>query len=270
MHLPAGGNCGKSRQGRSLLSRRAWLRCSPALLCLVSPIFLWTISASAATSGFSSLPAGAIVALARSAMTQAGSVSASGGGQVTASGAGVVTFNETNYSGKTSGSQMVTVSSVQSGSTANFPAGSVLVVHGALYVNANAALWSSSAGYSNTKSILLEQKWVQVPPSSSFYDKAAADLTMSSLTKDLFHAKSYHKGSIRTVDGVRVIEITYANTGADAGRVSAYIALGGKHLPVSVTIGGVALQLGSWGVAKTVTTPQGSVPLASVLTSSST
>ena len=202
-------------------------------------------------------------------MTAAGSVSATGTAQESIPSGGVVTISENNYSGRTSGTQAVTSSSGASGSGAT-PAGNIVFVHGVVYSNANAAFWSNSAGLSDAQSNLVAQKWVEISSGSSLYKKAAADLTMASLTKDLFDAKTYHKGGVSTVDGVRAIEITYTNGGLDAGRCTTYIALEGKHLPVSVTIGGFPLQLGSWGVTKAVTAPQGAVPLASLLASSST
>lgn len=200
-------------------------------------------------------------------MIAAGSVSSSGSGPVNFPGVGMVTVSETNYSGRTSGSQVIKTTSA---SSATLPAATTLVVDGALYVNANASFWSSAAGFSNAQSNLVAQRWVEIPRSSPLYGEATADLTMSSLAKDLFHAKTYHKGGIRTVDGVRAIEITYRNSGADSGSASAYVSLGGKHLPVLVTVGDLPFQLGSWGVAKTVAAPQGSVPLSSLLTSTST
>lgn len=176
-----------------------------------------------------------------------------------------------NYAGKTSGSQIITSTSGQSGSSATLPAATTLVVGSTLYFNANAEFWSSVAGFSDAQSNLVAQKWVQIPTSISLYGKASADLTMPSLTKDLFYAKTYHKGGVRTVNGIRAIAITYMNGGRyDPGRAIAYVALGGKHLPVSVTIGNLPFQLGSWGVAKTVAAPQGSVPISSLLTSPST
>ncbi len=258
------------RPGNSQRSVRVWVRLIPAPLFLLFPLFISRISASAATSGFSSQSAGAIVAAARTAMTAAGSVSATGTAPENLPGVGMVTTTETNYSGKTSGSQVIKTTSSQSGSSVTLPAATTLVVDGALYVNANAEFWSSSAGFSEAKSNLVAQKWVEIPTSSPLYEEASSDLTMPTLTKDLFHANTYHKGGIRTVDGIRAIEITFVNSGTDSGRASAYVALGGKHLPVSVTIGGVPFQLGSWGVAKIIAKPQGSIPLSSLLASGST
>jgi hypothetical protein len=204
-------------------------------------------------------------------MTAAGSVSANGSAPENIPGVGKVTIHETNDAGKTSGSQVITSSSGQSGSSATLPAATTLVVGSTLYFNANAEFWSSVAGFSDAQSNLVAQKWVQIPTSSSLYGKASADLTMPSLTKDLFHAKTYHKGGVRTVNGIRSIAITYMNGGRyDPGRAIAYVALGGKHLPVSVTIGNLPFQLGSWGVAKAIAAPQGSVPLSSLLTSPAT
>lgn len=197
-------------------------------------------------------------------MTAAGSVSASGTAEANIPGTGVVTITETDYLGKSSGSQMVT------GSSATVPAGNLLVVDGTLYANANGAFWSNAAGYSEAKSTLVAQKWVEISPNVSFYKKVAADITLPSLTKDIFHAQTYHKGAVRTIDGVPAIEITYMNSGYDPGRVTTYVALGGKHLPVSVTIGGVSFEFASWGVPRTIVAPSGSVMLATLLASSST
>lgn len=204
-------------------------------------------------------------------MTAAGSVSASGSAPEKIPGVGKVTIHETNYAGTTSGSQVITSTSGQSGSSAALPAATTLVVGNTLYFNANAEFWSNLAGLSDAQSKMVAQKWVQIPTGSSLYGKASADLTMPSLSKDLFHANTYHKGAVRTVNGVRAIEISYMNGGRyDPGRAVAYVALGGKHLPVSVTIGNLPFQLGPWGVAKTIAAPQGSVPLSSLLTPPST
>ncbi len=184
---------------------------------------------------------------------------------------GKVTIHETNYTGKTSGSQVITFTSRQSGSSATLPAATFLVIGSTLYVNANAEFWSGFAGFSDAQSNLVAQKWAQIPTSSALYGKASSDLTMPSLTKDVFHAETYHKARVRTVNGIRAIAITYMNGARyDAGRAIAYVALGGKHLPVSVTIGNLTLHLESWGRAKTIAAPQGAVSISSLLTSPST
>lgn len=255
------------RRRDSRRSVRFWVRRSPLLLCLPSAFLFLAISASAATSSFSSQSASSIVSAARTAMIAAGSVSSVGSGPVNYPGVGRVTVSETNYSGRTSGSQIIKTTSA---SSAALPEASTLVVNGALYVNANAKFWSSAAGFSDAQGNLVAQRWVEIPRSNSLYKEAASDLTMSSLAMDLFDAKSYHRGPVRTVDGIRAIEITYRNSGPDSGSATAFISLGGKHLPIVVTIGSLPFQLGSWGVAKPVSAPQGSVPLSTLLTSTST
>jgi hypothetical protein len=71
------------------------------------------------------------------------------------------------------------------------------------------------------------------------------------------------------VDGVRTVAITYRNTGNDAGPVTCYVGLGGSHLPVAVTIGGLTLQLSAWGKVRDLAAPTGVIPLP-VLTTANT
>jgi hypothetical protein len=134
-------------------------------------------------------------------------------------------------------------------------------VDGRVYVNANAAFWTGSAALSVPQAVEVANRWVQVPQSNPFYSLAAADLTMHSLIADLFNAKIFHKGRIVSVDGVRTIAITYTNTGNDPGPATCDVALGGRHLPVAVSLGGITFHLTSWGATKVITDPGGAVPL---------
>ena len=224
-----------------------------------------TTSAHATTPSFSSQPADAIVAQARAAMTSAGSVSASGDGPLSIPGVGKVITRENDYTSATSGSQVMTMTSAHLKSGIVLPSASVLDVGGQLFVDANASFWSSFAGLTNVEAHGAANRWVQIQPSSDLYALAAADLTMPSLLTDLFSSDHFHKGPVRTIDGVRAIAITYKNSGNDSGQATCYVALGGQHLPVSVTIGGFSLRLRSWGETKEVTAPAGAVQLASLL-----
>jgi len=105
---------------------------------------------------------------------------------------------------------------------------------------------------------------LQIPSSNALYAGAVADLTMPSLIQDIFNASTFHKGVDRTVDGVRVITITYTNGGVDSGPATCDIAIKGKHLPVSVTIAGLQLRLSSWGKVQAVVAPQGAIPISSL------
>lgn len=220
-----------------------------------------TTNPALAASTFTSQSASAIVAQARAAMTAAGSVHAIGSGTVKKSGAGTVIASENNKSGSTAGSQILTLSS---GSTVDISA-SFVDIEGSLYGNANAAFWATDAGATAPQAAALAGKWVQIPSTSPLYAKAAADLTMSTLTRDLFDAKTFRKGSVQSIGGVPAIKIIYANGGVDAGAATTYVAVGGKHLPVSADIAGLTLHMSSWGKVAAVSAPQGSVPLASVL-----
>ena len=224
-----------------------------------------TTSAHATTPSFRSQSAGAIVAQARAAMTTAGSVSASGEGPVSIPGVGKVIAGESDYTSATSGSQILKMTSSHLKAGVVLPWASVLDVGGQLFVDANASFWSSSAGLSDVEAHGAANRWVQIQPSSDLYAPAAADLTMPSLMTDLFHSDSYHKGGVRTIDGVRSIAITYKNSGNDSGQTTCYIALGGAHLPVSVTLGGLSLRLRSWGQTQAVTAPTGVVQLSNLL-----
>lgn len=225
-----------------------------------------TTSAHASTSSsFSSQTADAIVAQARAAMTTAGSVSASGEGPLSIPGVGKVITSENDYTSGTSGSQVMKMTSTHLKSGVVLPSASVLDVGGQLFVDANASFWSSSAGLTNAEAHGAANRWVQIQTSSDLYESAAADLTMPSLVTDLFSSHNYHKGPVRTVDGVRSIAITYMNSGNDPGQATCYIALGGHHLPVSVTLGGISLRLKSWGQTKAVMAPAGVVQLGNLL-----
>jgi hypothetical protein len=224
---------------------------------------------SASSSTFASQSAGAIIAEARAAMTAEGSVSARGRGPLDEPGAGTVAVSETDYAGPTSGSQSITAGSTRGRPDTPVLSASTLDVDGAVYVSADAAFWSGSAGLTVGQADQAAGRWVQIPSSNALYAPSAADLTMPSLTHDLFDATTYRKGSVRTVDGVRVVPITYVNAGGDGGRTTCDVSLTGKHLPVSVTLGGVPIRLGSWGTTRTVTAPPGAVPLSSLVPSTS-
>jgi len=196
-------------------------------------------------------------------MANAGSVTASGNGPLTVPGVGKVTVREQDYSGATSGSQSLRMTGAQPRS--GTISASVSVVDGQLYVDANAAFWSSSAGLSEAEAANAANRWVQIQSSSPLYKPAAADLTMPSLLTDLFSSENFHKGRVRTIDGVRSIAITYMNSGNDSGETTCYVELGGKHLPVSVTLGGLSLRLEGWGEIKAVAVPTGAVQLSSLL-----
>jgi len=220
------------------------------------------VPASAASSGFSAQSASNIVALTRAAMAAAGSVTASAHGIGTASGGGKVEIRELDYTAATSGTQQFEITS-RSGSSANQPSASTLDIGGRVYVDANAAFWVSSAGLSTTQAAAVAMRWVQVRSANPFYASAASDLTMPSLVADLFNSKEFHKGRIVSVNGMRAISISYTNAGYDPGPAVCDVALGGKHLPVAFTLGGITFHLTSWGKTKTVAPPIGAIPLPS-------
>ena len=219
-----------------------------------------------ASASIESQSASAMVAEASAAMTKAGSVTAAGHGEVTIPGVGKVNLVESDYAGSSAGSQVLKTTATHAHNGTPLPSASTLDVDGALYVDANEAFWSTSVGLAATDAALVADKWVQIPNSSPIYTPAADDLTMSTLTQDLFDAQTYRKGPVETIDGVRTVKITYTNAGTDAGPATCYLAVGGRHLPVSVTIGGLALRLSSWGETRTVTAPQGAVLLPTNLT----
>jgi hypothetical protein len=233
--------------------------------CVVLGCIGVTTSSQATTPSFASQTADVIIAQARAAMSSAGSVTASGKGTERLPGAGKVTANENDYSSAASGSQVLTVTSAHPKSGTVLLSASVLDVGGQLFVDANAPFWSSSAGLSNAVAVKAANRWVQIQPSSALYATAAADLTMPSLLTDLFSSDNYKKGSVRTIDGVRTIAITYMNTGYDSGKTTCYVELGGKHLPVLATVGGLPLRLKSWGQTKAITAPPSPVQLSNLL-----
>jgi hypothetical protein len=224
-----------------------------------------TMTADATTPSFGSQTASAIIAQSRAAMSSAGSVTAGGAGAVNIPGVGKVTVHENDYTSATSGSQILKMTSAHLKAGIVLPSASVLDVGGQLFVKANDSFWSSSSGLSHAESVAAANRWVQIRSSSSLYAQAAADLTMPTLLTDLFNANNFQKGHIRTIDGVRSIAITYTNTGGDAGHATCYIALGGKHLPVSVTFGGLSFRFSSWGNTKLVTAPPSPVQLSNLL-----
>jgi hypothetical protein len=216
------------------------------------------------TPTFASQSAGAIVAQTREAMMSAGSVQSDFNGIIKVPSIGKVLFGENNSSGSSSGTQTLKATAEVPGS-APLPNVSVLDVNGNLYTNGNAAFWTVTAGMSRDEGAALDRKWIQIPSGTALYTQAADDLTMSTLVNDSFDAKVFHKGATRTVDGIPAIAITYRNGGVDDGAATAYIAVSGKHLPVSVGVGGLTLHMSSWGKSVVVTPPPGAVPLASVL-----
>jgi hypothetical protein len=223
-----------------------------------------TTNPTLAASTFTSQSASAIVAQAVKAMTDAGSVNASGGGTVKIPNRGNVTATEVGVAGGTSGSQVLKASSDSPGSPVILSA-TTLDVDGNVYSNDDATFWTNDVGATGPQAVALAGKWVQIPSSSPLYANAAADVTLPTLVRDLFHATTYHKGSVQSVDGVPAIKITYTNSGGDNGPATTYVAVGGKHLPVSVDIGGLSLHMTSWGKVVAVSPPPGAVPLASVL-----
>jgi hypothetical protein len=216
--------------------------------------------ASASTSTVNSKSAAAIIAEARAAMIRAGSVRATGTGTVSIPGVGKATLTESDYSNGTSGSQVLSMASGRA-RPGQLPSATTLDVDGAVFVDADVPFWSSSVGLDSAEAAQVADRWMQVPRNSPVYGPAAADLTMSSLTEDLFSGKSYHKGAVRRIDGVRSVEITYTNSGQDAGPVTCYVAVGSTHLPVSVAIGGLVLHLGSWGPSQPAAAPMDAAPL---------
>ncbi len=233
--------------------------------CIVMGAMGITTSAHAASPSFGSQNAAVIIAQSRAAMASAGSVNASGKGSGKIPGLGKITIIEINYSAATSGSQVLKTVAARKNAGIALPSATTLDVGGQLYVRANSLFWSSFSALTETEAVQAANKWVQIQPSSSLYAIAAADLTMPSLLTDLFSSDNFHKGNVRTIDGVRAIAITYTNTGEDPGHATAYVALGGKHLPVSVSIGGESVRFTSWGQTKAITAPANPVQLTSLL-----
>jgi len=226
-----------------------------------------TSAAIAAPSAFSTRSAAEIVAVTRSAMKASGSVEAVGSGHLTLPGGGGAVAAETNYSGPTSGTQVVAMTATGSASGQALPGASISLVNGALYVNANSAFWTTSVGLTATEAPAVSDRWVEIPAASPIYGTTAADMSMPSLVKDMFDAKKFHKETVRTLHGVKVVPISYKNGGYDSGPATIYVATGGKHLPVGATISGVSLRFSGWGTTKTVSTPPGAVPLSTLLPS---
>jgi hypothetical protein len=216
--------------------------------------------ASSSAPGPTSASAGAVVAEARAAMIRAGSVTAQGAGTTTLPGVGQATLTETDYAGPTSGSQELSTSS-PGASPDSLPSADTVDVSGAVYVNADASFWTATVGIAPASATPIAGRWVRIPEGGPVYAAAAADLTMPSLVHDLFHARHYQLIGVRTVDGERVDSLTARNTGTDAGPVTVDVSVGGSHLPVLVTIGGLSLHLGSWGTAQPLAAPAGSVPM---------
>jgi hypothetical protein len=217
-------------------------------------------SASGPRSASGATPAGTIVAEARVAMARAGSVTARGVGTTMLPGVGRATLTESDYVGPASGSQELSTAS-PGASPAGLDSADTVDVSGAVYVNADPSFWTATVGMAPASATAIAGRWVRIPEDSPVYAAAADDLTMPSLVRDLFHAGHYHESGLSTVDGERVITLTYRNTGSDAGPVTCDVSLGGSHLPVLVTIGGLSLRLGSWGTTRPLAVPSGSVPL---------
>ena len=225
-----------------------------------------TTTAVTAPSGTNATEASTLVSEARAAMVAAGSVSATGGGPTRIAGIGRAVVAESDYAGPTSGSQRLTVTSRQATTTA-LPAATTVDIAGSLYVDGDAAFWSSTMATGDREAAAAAGTWVQIPNDSPAYAAGAADLTVPSLIRDLFDATSYHEGRTLTVDGVRAVAVSYQNRGNDAGPVTCYLAAGGTHLPVAVTVSGLTLHLSGWGQARVLAAPTGAIPMPTPVTS---
>ncbi len=139
-----------------------------AVGCLVGVIATTSTPASGAT-GFANESASSIVAAARSAMTSAGAVSATGTDTEDVAGLGTVHYTVTNYSGPTAGSQVLKSTGTQTHSSSAAPSETTLIKNGALYVNANAPFWSGSAGVPQQTAALMANKWISIPKGSALY-----------------------------------------------------------------------------------------------------
>ncbi len=224
-----------------------------------------TTTAATAPSDTNAKEASTLVTEARAAMLAAGAVSATGGGSTHVTGVGRVIVSESDYAGPTSGSQELTMTSRQ-GTTTALPNATTLDITGALYVDGDAAFWSSTMATGDREAAALAGTWVQIPTSSPAYSPAAADLTLPSLVRDLFDATTYHEGGTRIVDGVRAVAVSYQNSGDDAGPVTCYLATGGTHLPVAVTVSGLTLHLSGWGRARGLAAPVDASPMPALPT----
>jgi hypothetical protein len=227
---------------------------------------LGVIPASASSSALSTYPPQEIISIAQAAMAKESSVSAHGHAILNIRGTGKVSITQTDYSGTNSGSQVLTLRSVKTGSGAGLPSLSARAVNGALFINATSTFWSASAGLTASQAKKAANRWIQVPMDSRLYGPAIADLTTSSLTHNLFEALNYHRAKVKKVDGVQTVPITYTNTGPDAGAAICYISLSGRNLPVAVDIAGLTLNLSAWGVQKTVSVPPNPTSLDTITT----
>ncbi len=224
-------------------------------------------SANSTTTEFTSESAHSIVSQARVAMSKEVAVSASGTTTAAEPSGEKLTATQKDYAGSTSGSQVIKTTSANTPSV-DLPSGDIRYVHGALYIRGNSAFWTANIGLSQTQAATLVNTWVHVPSSSPIYTPTADDLTMSTLTADLFDTGTYHKDGTRIVDGQRTIKIVYTNKGVDAGPTMTYVAIS-SHLPVMVTAQGFSLHLGGWGKTVSVAAPRGSAPLPSLVPSGS-
>jgi hypothetical protein len=238
-----------------------WLVAIVMVASFVALVAMGVATPATAASAFDAQSAGKIVVAARSAMAASGAVQAIGTGQLTVPGVGPAVANETNYSGPNSGTQVVAMTSKASTSAGQLPAASISLVNSDLYIDANAPFWTGSVGLTAAQAPTVADKWVEIPSTSPVYAPVAADMSMPSLVKDMFDATKFHKGTVRTVHGVRVVPISFTNGGYDSGPATVYVSAGGKHLPVSAAISGVTLRFSQWGTKKTVTAPAGAVPL---------
>jgi hypothetical protein len=230
-------------------------------LSLAALVLLGVTTNAAATSpGTNAKAALSLVSEARAAMAAAGPVSATGGGSTHMAGIGRVAVTESDYAATTSGSQMVTMTS-RAATPTPLPTATTVDVAGSVYVDADAAFWSASMGVGGSQAEAVADHWVEIPKTSPYYAPAAADLTVPSLIQDLFDANRYHLGRGQTIDGVRVVPITYQNSGDDSGPVTCYVAVGGRHLPVEVTVSGLTLHLSGWGKPRVVAAPAGAIPM---------
>lgn len=146
----------------------------------------------------------------------------------TATQAGV-TLTATGDTGKTSGSQTLTVKSNKISEHM-----SALVVGGTGYVNGNAAALNRVIGLTNAQSSKYAGKWLSFPTSKSALGELVNGLLNSQVASELQMAGPFSYGPATTVNGVHVLAINGSASTESGTKVPLvlYVSSTGAPLPV--------------------------------------
>ena len=130
------------------------------------------------------------------------------------------------------------------------------------YIRAGADFFKKVAGGSGAAAGLLANRWLKVPVSTPNYAEVIAFTDLYTFVPQALRpAGTVTKGDKMTVDGQKVIELKSSKGG------SLFVAASGKPYPVEFHYGGASsgtLTLSDWGTAKTPAAPKDAVNVSSL------